>query len=179
MFSLAQKQKNTIQLFNQLKLLQPVRDTNLCLVKGIEQSIEEISNYKVENRQADSISNYIICICSNPDDSSLQERFRLLWERLEEDAIFLDINIVFITIGETHNEEFKTIKKLVNFNDNTIFLNIPEGVKDEKITLKIKSEVTERASNKDPDKSLELIQILMANISSIKTMDENLIYETF
>ncbi|CAI2381411.1 unnamed protein product [Moneuplotes crassus] len=178
-FSLAQKQKNTTQLFNQLKHLQTVDKTKLFLVKGIQKSVEEIKTYGNDSRHFRSFSNYIICICSHADNSSIQEKYRQYWEKLEHDIGRLQINFVFITVGGAQSQEFKNIKKLVNFNDNTIFLNITPNTKFEKSIHQRKSDSGSRIFNRESNKNLEKIRMLMSNISNIKSMDENLIFETF
>lgn len=59
-FSLVQKSQNTVQLYNQLKYLQPYKGKSLFLVKGIKKATEEIICYSKENILSKSLHNWII-----------------------------------------------------------------------------------------------------------------------
>ena len=79
-FSLVQKSQNTVQLYNQLKYLQPYKGKNLFLVKGIKKATEEILSYSKANILSKSLYNWVICICSTPDLSTFKEKYRDFWK---------------------------------------------------------------------------------------------------
>lgn len=169
-FSLVQKSQNTVHLYNQLKCFESSDNKKLLLLRGIQDSVEEISNYRNENRNNNY--NWIICIISTPDLRTFRSKEEMV--DLEENLKELNINLILISVGDITTEKFKKFKKFTDFNDSTIFLDVPEFYNKKE---KVSENKNKRPSILNP--AIAQLRILMSNISNIKIQDENLIYEQF
>ena len=89
--------------------------------------------------------------------------------------------MLFITIGDSDNEVTQKMNKFVDFNNSTIFLNISKNytrTRNYYGSLKMIGEVNDR-KKKSELTDIQDLKALIANMSNIKIIDDNLIYEKF
>lgn len=170
-FSLVPKTQNTIQLFNQLNGLVSHEQKKVEIFGGIIKSINEISRNLQTNK---TNFNWIMLIISNP--VYLKSITKENYLQIEKDLANLKINLLVITVGVPKDKYFHKLQKSLNFRNKTVFLDIKS--KEETSKSKIFKRNTRRLSAQ-PNMEFRPIRALMSNISNIKTIEQNLVYEKF
>lgn len=177
-FSMTKKTQNTVQLYNQLKVLEPWESPKIPLMKGIYYAIEDM---KAQASSEDKKNNFkwIVLILSTPDTSSFQPK---ICRKIEKSMKDMSINLLLISVGNNWSKEFLNLYKMTDFNESTIFLNVSKNFSNKDRAKERGRSSTfmngkRRPKSTNPD--ILQIQSLMANISNIQMIEENLIYEKF
>ena len=149
-YSFARKNKNTTQLLNQIRCLEPAGDDKLVFYKSIGECIKEFNT---------KYYNWIVYIISNIDINNLKAK-----EMYARHLRSKSYGIIFITLGIECRKTLKQLKSVFKPNDRS------RGYYDE-------YSKQDFMLLKDPKE--DRIKELIKSISNIETMNENLIYERF
>ena len=149
-YSFARKNKNTTQLLNQIRCLEPAGDDKLVFYKSIGECIKEFNT---------KYYNWIVYIISNIDINNLKAK-----EMYARHLRSKSYGIIFITLGIECRKTLKQLKSVFKPNDRS------RGYYDE-------YSKQDFMLLKDPKE--DRIKEMIKSISNIETMNENLIYERF
>ena len=149
-YSFARKNKNTTQLLNQIRCLEPAGDDKLVFFKSIGECIKEFNT---------KYYNWIVYIISNIDINNLKAK-----DMYARHLRSKSYGIIFITLGIECRKTLKQLKSVFKPNDRS------RGYYDE-------YSKQDFMLLKDPKE--DRIKEMIKSISNIETMSENLIYERF
>ena len=149
-YSFARKNKNTTQLLNQIRCLEPAGDDKLVFYKSIGECIKEFNT---------KYYNWIVYIISNIDINNLKAK-----DMYARHLRSKSYGIIFITLGIECRKTLKQLKSVFKPNDRS------RGYYDE-------YSKQDFMLLKDPKE--DRIKEMIKSISNIETMNENLIYERF
>ena len=149
-YSFARKNKNTTQLLNQIRCLEPAGDDKLVFYKSIGECIKEFNT---------KYYNWIVYIISNIDINNLKAK-----DMYARHLRSKSYGIIFITLGIECRKTLKQLKSVFKPNDRS------RGYYDE-------YSKQDFMLLKDPKE--DRIKEMIKSISNIETMSENLIYERF
>ena len=149
-YSFARKNKNTTQLLNQIRCLEPADDDKLVFYKSIGECIKEFNT---------KYYNWIVYIISNIDINNLKAK-----DMYARHLRSKSYGIIFITLGIECRKTLKQLKSVFKPNDRS------RGYYDE-------YSKQDFMLLKDPKE--DRIKEMIKSISNIETMNEKLIYERF